>query len=56
MSAFDNVVSLEDYRKRKLSPQFDDVRRSMWHPSMGDMTPEEYWAKRDAEKDEDDAK
>lgn len=49
-----NVVYLDQYRKSKLSPQFDEVRRSMWHPSMGDKSPEQFWAEQDAKKGKND--
>jgi hypothetical protein len=49
-----NVVYLDQYRKKKLSPQFDEVRRSMWHPSMGDKSPEQFWAEQDAKKGKND--
>lgn len=44
----DNVVSMDEFRRKKLGPQFDEVRRTIWHPSMGDKSPEQFWAEKDA--------
>lgn len=46
----DNVVSLDEWKAKKLGPQFEQVRRTIWHPSMGDKTPEQYWAEKDAKE------